>query len=135
MLLAALAYVVIASCYDGDTCTSTTGEKIRLACIDAPEMKATSRLRHTSMQAAAYDNTSAVQSREYLNGLVAGKTVSTRLITTNRYGRTVAELLVNGVNVGQNMSRSGYAEVYQKYAGQWGWGTIEKAFFEVKIKT
>ena len=25
--------VVITSCYDGDTCTSSTGEKIRLACI------------------------------------------------------------------------------------------------------
>ena len=34
MLLAALASVVIASCYDGDTCTTTTGEKVRLACID-----------------------------------------------------------------------------------------------------
>ena len=26
-------------CYDGDTCTSDKGEKIRLACIDAPELK------------------------------------------------------------------------------------------------
>ena len=39
MLLAALASVVIASCYDGDTCRSNTGEKIRLACIDTPELR------------------------------------------------------------------------------------------------
>ena len=38
MLIAALASVVIASCYDGDTCTTTTGERIRLACIDTPEL-------------------------------------------------------------------------------------------------
>ena len=38
MLLAALASVVIASCYDGDTCTTTIGERIRLACIDTPEL-------------------------------------------------------------------------------------------------
>ena len=38
MLLAALATVVIASCYDGDTCTTTTGERVRLACIDTPEL-------------------------------------------------------------------------------------------------
>ena len=38
MLLAALASVVIASCYDGDTCTTTTGERVRLACIDTPEL-------------------------------------------------------------------------------------------------
>jgi len=116
MLLAALASVVIDSCYDGDTCTSTTGEKIRLACIDAPEMTASPRLRPTSMQAAAYDNTIAVQSRDYLNGLVAGETVSIRRITTDRYGRTVAELFVDGVNVGQHLVRSGHAKIYWKYA-------------------
>ncbi len=38
MLFAALASVVIASCYDGDTCTTTTGERVRLACIDTPEL-------------------------------------------------------------------------------------------------
>ena len=36
---AALEKVTIRSCYDGDTCRTTTGEKIRLACIDTPEMK------------------------------------------------------------------------------------------------
>ena len=30
--------VTIKSCYDGDTCRTTTGEKIRLACIDTPEL-------------------------------------------------------------------------------------------------
>ena len=39
MLLAALATVVIASYYDGDTCTTTNGERIRLACIDSPEQR------------------------------------------------------------------------------------------------
>ena len=39
MLIAALASVVIASCYDGDTCTTSAGEKIRLACIDTPELR------------------------------------------------------------------------------------------------
>ena len=47
MLLEALASVVITSRYDGDTCISSTGEKIRIACIDAPEMKASPRLRPT----------------------------------------------------------------------------------------
>lgn len=39
MLLAALASVFIASCYDGDTCTTDTSDKIRLACIDTPELR------------------------------------------------------------------------------------------------
>ena len=33
-----LSSVIIAKCYDGDTCTTKNGEKIRLACIDAPEI-------------------------------------------------------------------------------------------------
>ena len=35
---AALETVIIRSCYDGDTCTTNAGEKVRLACIDTPEM-------------------------------------------------------------------------------------------------
>ena len=31
--------ITIKDCYDGDTCTSSEGEKIRLACIDTPELK------------------------------------------------------------------------------------------------
>ena len=34
-----LPTVTIQSCYDGDTCTTTKGEKIRLACIDTPELR------------------------------------------------------------------------------------------------
>ena len=32
------ANVTISSCYDGDTCRTTSGERIRLACIDTPEL-------------------------------------------------------------------------------------------------
>tara|TARA_B100001063_G_scaffold235176_1_gene253452 strand:+ start:421 stop:624 length:204 start_codon:yes stop_codon:yes gene_type:complete len=34
-----LPNVFIKDCYDGDTCTTLKGEKIRLACIDTPELK------------------------------------------------------------------------------------------------
>ena len=34
-----LPSVTIQSCYDGDTCATTEGEKIRLACIDTPEVR------------------------------------------------------------------------------------------------
>ena len=36
---AALKSVTIRSCYDGDTCRTTGGERIRLAFIDTPELK------------------------------------------------------------------------------------------------
>ena len=36
---ASFPIVFIKDCYDGDTCTTLKGEKIRLACIDTPELK------------------------------------------------------------------------------------------------
>ena len=31
--------ITIDRCYDGDTCTTMAGEKLRLACIDTPELR------------------------------------------------------------------------------------------------
>ena len=81
MLLAALASVVIASCYDGDTCTTTTGERVRLACIDTPELIG-KRAEPVPARAA----------RDHLRGLVVGKKIGIRRIIEERDGRTVAEL-------------------------------------------
>jgi len=78
MLVTALASVFIASCYDGDTCTTTAGEKIRLACIDTPELRGKK----------AYP-IPAKAARDHLRSLVVGRTVGIRRITTDRYGRTV----------------------------------------------
>jgi endonuclease YncB( thermonuclease family) len=110
VLFAALAFVVIASCYDGDTCTTTTGERVRLACIDTPELRGKSA---EPMQARA--------ARDHLSGLVVGKKVLIRRITEDRYGRTVAELFLGTTNVQQEMVVSGHAEIYWRYADQCPW--------------
>ena len=83
MLIAAIASVVIASCYDGDTCTTTTGERVRLACIDTPELVG---MRAEPVPARA--------ARDHLRNLVVGKKVGIRRITKDRYGRTVVELFL-----------------------------------------
>ena len=110
MLFAALASVVIASCYDGDTCTTTTGERVRLACIDTPEQ---ARKRAEPVPARA--------ARDHLRGLVVGKKVGIRRITEDRYGRTVAELFLGQTNVQQEMVASGHAEIYWRHAYQCPW--------------
>ena len=102
--------VVIASCYDGDTCTSSTGEKIRLACIDTPELLG-KRAKPVLAKAA----------RDYLRELVVGRKVTIRRITTDRYGQSVAELFVNGSNVQQQIVASGHASIYWRYAAQCPW--------------
>ena len=110
MLFAALASVVIASCYDGDTCTTTTGERVRLACIDTPELVG-KRAEPVPARAA----------RDHLRGLVVGKKVEIRRITADRYGRTVAELFHGRANVQQEMVATGHAEIYWRYADQCPW--------------
>ena len=39
MFLAAFVSVVIASYDDSDTCTTTAGARVRLACMDTPELR------------------------------------------------------------------------------------------------
>ena len=111
---AALETVTIRDCYDGDTCTTTKGEKIRLACIDTPEMRGRST-------GAMVNIDTAIAARDHLRSLVVGRTVGIRRITTDRYGRTVAELSVNGSNIQQQLVASGHAEIYWKYAKQCPW--------------
>ena len=102
--------VVITSCYDGDTCTSSSGEKIRLACIDTPELRG-----------KRADPVPAKEARNYLIELVVGRKVTIRRITTDRYGRTVAEIFVNGSNVQQQLVANGHASIYWRYADQCPW--------------
>ena len=104
--------VVIDKCYDGDTCTTTSGEKIRLACIDTPEIRG-----------PRADPEPAKAARDFLNSNVAGKEVSIRRITKDRYERTVAELAKDGVNIQKLMVSKGYAKIYKKYADPCPWAS------------
>ena len=106
----ALPTVTIQSCYDGDTCTTNTGEKIRLACIDTPELRG-----------SRADPIPAKAARDYLNGLVAGEEVAVRRIAKDRYGRTVAEISIGEMNIQQRMVDKGFARVYETYANQCDW--------------
>ena len=107
---ASLPTVSIKYCYDGDTCTTLKGEKIRLACIDTPELKG----KKANLVPAKL-------ARDFLNDLIAKKEVSIRRITKDRYGRTVAELFKDGVNVQELIVKEGLGEIYQKYADQCEW--------------
>jgi micrococcal nuclease len=105
-----LPRVTIQSCYDGDTCTTTEGEKIRLACIDTPELRGKKA-----------DPIPAKAVRDYLNDLVAGSTVTIRRITKDRYGRTVAELSKGPMNIGEHLVEKDLARIYERYASQCEW--------------
>ena len=107
----ALDNVKIQSCYDGDTCRTVDGERIRLACIDTPEIKGP-RYRE------------AVKARDYLRPIVENRWVRIRRITRDRYGRTVGELYVGAQNVQKRMVQSGHAVVVPRYAKQCDWTSL-----------
>lgn len=105
-----LPTTIIKSCYDGDTCTTIDGEKIRLACINTPELKG-----------KRADPIPAKEARDFLNNLVMNKEVYIKRITKDRYERTVAELFINELNIQEIIVKKGYGKVYQKYASQCYW--------------
>jgi endonuclease YncB( thermonuclease family) len=92
---------------DGDTLrVLQQGQRltIRLACIDAPEM---AQAPH------------GAQSRGLLAALAPiGSAVTLRVVTTDRYGRSVAEILRGSQNVNLQMVRRGQAFAYRQYLSQ-----------------
>ncbi len=105
-----LTTTIIINCYDGDTCTTIEGEKIRLACIDTPELKGKKA-----------NPTEGKRARDFLNQLVSNKKVSIRRITKDRFGRTVAELFKNDINVQEIIVKKRYGKIYKRYADQCEW--------------
>ena len=109
-LFTSLPTVIIQDCYDGDTCITDNGEKIRLACIDTPEIKG-----------ERADPIPALAAKEFLNHLIANEEVFIRRITLDRYGRTVAELYKNDINIQELIVNEGFGTIYKKYAHQCDW--------------
>ena len=112
---------IIQNCYDGDTCTTIDGEKIRLACIDTPELKGKKA-----------DPFAAKKARDFLNDLLVNEKVSIKRITKDRYGRTIAELFKNGINVQELIVKKEYGKIYEKYAAQCEWTkALKNEFYDI----
>ena len=99
----AISYrATVLSVGDGDTLRVSTGGRaitIRLACIDAPETA---------------QSPWGQQSRAYLmQRLPRGREVSIQPHTTNRYGRTVAEV-ISDININLVMVEDGQAFAYRR---------------------
>jgi micrococcal nuclease len=95
---------MVLSVGDGDTLKVQDGQTkltVRLACVDAPERAqapwgsiATTRLKQL---------------------LPVGQGVQLREVDRDRYGRTVAEVYVNGQSINLQMVREGMAVIYPPY--------------------
>jgi micrococcal nuclease len=88
---------------DGDTLKILVAEKqllrIRLAFCDSPEKK----------------QAFGARAKEAMSELMFGKNIELRTHAIDRYGRTVAQVGVDGKDVGVEMLRQGMAWVYERY--------------------
>ena len=89
---------------DGDTVkvldASNSQWKIRLIGIDAPEKK----------------QAFGTKSKEHLSDLVYNKQVTIEYSKTDRYGRTLGKILVDGVDANLEQVKAGLAWHYKQYA-------------------
>jgi micrococcal nuclease len=98
--------VAVIGVTDGDTLTVADGRRVRLAQVDAPETN----------QCFGSQATAA------LRVLTAGTSVVLRRPPggpeKDKYGRTLADVLVNGMSVNEALVREGAAEWYEQFADE-----------------
>jgi len=103
---------VITAVHDGDTVTTASGEKIRLACIDAPEV--------TNNKHGKKDPIGGPAAQKWLSDLVLNKDIKIERVTKDLYGRTVGRLfLSDGTEINQQAVSTGHAVVYMPKACPW----------------
>lgn len=92
----------VVSVADGDTITILNNGlqlKLRLYGIDAPE-------KNQPFGQKAHDFTAS---------MVAGRQITVEQKDTDRYGRTVAMVYVDGINLNEQIVKQGYGWVYRQY--------------------
>lgn len=99
LLTLLLALQLVVDVHDGDTVRLQDGQRVRLWGIDAPELK----------------QPYGIQSRDHLRKLCQGKVVTLKTHGEDKYGRTLAVVLVAGRNCNESLLQAGLAWWYRKY--------------------
>ncbi|WP_459663630.1 thermonuclease family protein [Novosphingobium sp. 11B] len=115
-----LAAACIASVHDGDTVRLCSGERVRLAGIDAPECKdlrdaprETARALPHQKNPAWCDAQLGRDSRDALRTFLGSGNAKIQRTGTDRYGRTLATVYVNGRDAGQYLIARGLAKPWR----------------------
>lgn len=103
-----VALLMACTAIDGDTIRCGQ-ERIRLTAIDAPEMRGHCR---KGRDCAPGD---PVASKHALKSILSGATASIERLGKDRYGRTVADVLVGGKSLSCIQMASGNARYWAKY--------------------
>lgn len=109
---------LVVQVYDGDTYKILNAGKlqvIRLANVDAPEL----------------NQYFGIVVKYSVSKLILGKVVEADFFGTDRYGRTIANLKVNGQSLDSLLLVNGWAWNYLRYTG----GNLQLSFYESLAKT
>jgi endonuclease YncB( thermonuclease family) len=100
--------------YDGDTITIASKLPfktspvyrfpVRLNGIDAPEIKGKNILEE--------EKTAAEESKKYLSNLILNKYIILKNIKNEKYGRILADVYLNDININEEMLKNRYAVNY-----------------------
>lgn len=101
LCLAATLHTTVVRVTDGDTLVvqGTPEIRVRLAQIDAPERK----------------QTFGMEAKAALMDLTQGRHITVEYEKTDRYGRVIGQVYVDGVDVNLTMVTQGMAWVYRDY--------------------
>lgn len=101
----------ITEAYDGDTVTAivdlgfniSSKIKLRLLGIDTPEIRGEERPE-------------GLIARDYVRDLLLNKEVMIETFKdrTGKYGRMLATIYIDGININEHLVKEGYAEIYKK---------------------
>jgi endonuclease YncB( thermonuclease family) len=110
--VAALVLCAAVTVHDGDT-FRCDGEKIRIANIDAPELPDSPKCRDARKERAWCDYQAGYASRDALTALLRSGPVKVQRQGTDRYGRTLATVTVNGRDAGRYLIDLGLAQPWR----------------------
>lgn len=111
VLFLALLFPLTSWAWEGRCVGVTDGDTIRVL-HDGQEVK----IRLASIDCPEKGQPFSKRAKQFTSDLVFGKTVRVEPVTTDRYGRTVASIYVDGVNVNHEIVKAGLGWWFRKYA-------------------
>ena len=106
---------------DGDS-IEINGENIRLAGIDAPEKSQICCLSRYNSRPCGQD------ARNVLERIINNRPMTCSVKKKGRYGRSIANCLVGGIDVSRAMVQSGFALVYRYFSKRRGFVALDKTY-------
>ena len=100
---------LLLSVHDGDT-IRCGAERIRIENIDAPELSGSPKCEDRRKSYAWCDYALGEQSRDALSDFLRGGPIKVERSGTDKYGRTLARLTVNGRDAGEYLIERGLAK-------------------------